>query len=163
MAPLTRMEIVMTKTKTQQAAASYFDGFTRAFDEVGAKIQVPEATRDFFRTQAATAAQRAEELHRQAASLADQSKSAFGPFAGSFDAVTRTMLDATLANTQHYFATIEKLADANSVGEALTIQADYVREATAANMERIRTGADQAKSLMADNVKVVQEQVKKAA
>jgi hypothetical protein len=157
------MEIQMTKSKTQQTAASYFDGFTRAFDDVGAKVQVPEAARDFFRTQAATASQRAEDLHRQAKSLADQSKTAFGPFAGSFDTVTRAMLDASLANTQHYFATIEKLADANSVGEALTIQADYVREATAANMERIRTGADQAKTLMAENAKVVQEQVKKAA
>lgn len=153
----------MSKTKTQQTAATYFDGFTRAFDEIGAKIQIPETTRDFFRTQAASASQRAEEMHRQATSLAEQSKSVFGPFAGSFDTVTRSLLDASLANAQLYFATIEKLADANSVGEAVTIQVDYVREAAAANMERVRTGADQAKTLMADNAKVVQEQVKKAA
>lgn len=153
----------MTKTKTQQAASSYMDGFTRAFDDMGAKIQVPEAARDFVRSQASSAAQRAGDMHRQAASFTDQAKMMFGPFAGSYETITRSMLDATLANTQHYLATVEKLADANSVSEALNIQTDYVREAAAANMERVRGATDQAKTLMADNAKIVQDQVKKAA
>ena len=163
MAPLMRMETVMTKTKTQQAASSYMDGFSRAFDDMGAKIQVPEAARDFVRTQASSASERAEGVHRQVASFADKAKPMFGPFAGSYETVTRSMLDATLANTQHYFAAVEKLADANSVSEAFGIQSEYVREAAAANMERLRGAADQAKTILADNAKIVQDQVQKAA
>lgn len=153
----------MAKTKTDQTAASFFNGFTRTFDDMGANVQVPEATRDFVRTQAVAASTRAEETHKQIVSFADQAKSMFGPFAGSYSTVTRSMLDATLANTQHYFATLEKLADANSVSDALTIQGDYLREATTANIERIRGAAEQAKTLMSENTKIVQDQVKTAA
>lgn len=153
----------MAKTKTEQTAASFFNGFTRAFDDFGANVQVPEATRDFVRTQAVAASKRAEEAHKQIATFADQAKNAFGPFAGSYATVTSSVLDATLANTQHYFATVEKLADANSFGDAVTIQSDYVREATSTNIERIRSAADQAKTLVAQNAKIVQDQVKAAA
>ncbi|MCO6390476.1 hypothetical protein GTW25_05470 [Aliihoeflea aestuarii] len=153
----------MAKTKTDQTAASFFNGFTRTFDELGATVQIPEATRDFVRSQAVAASTRAEEAHKQFVSFADQAKSMFGPFAGSYSTVTRSMLDVTLANTQHYFATVEKLADANSFGDAVSIQSDYVREATSANIERIRGAAEQAKTLMSENTKIVQDQVKTAA
>ncbi|MHB2264940.1 phasin family protein [Aliihoeflea sp. PC F10.4] len=153
----------MTKTKTEQTAASFFNGFTRAFDDFGATVQVPEAARDFVRNQAVAASKRAEDAHKQIATFADQAKNAFGPFAGSYATVTNSMLEGTLANTRHYFATVEKLADANSFGDAVTIQSDYMREATTANIERIRSAADQAKSLMEQNAKIVQDQVKTAA
>lgn len=153
----------MAKTKSEQTASTFYNSFTRAFDDFGSNVQVPEATRDFIRTQAVAASKRAEDAHKQFASLTEQAKPMFGPFANSYATSANSFLEATLANTQHYFATVEKLADANSLGEAITIQSDYVREATSANIERIRGAAEQAKSLMSENTRIVQDQVKSAA
>ncbi len=152
-----------TRTKTQQSASSINTTFAPAFDGVDAKIELPEATRDFVRSQAAAASERANHMHQQAASVAEQAKVIYGPFAGSYERITRSVLDATLDNTKQYLTAVEKLADANSVSEALSIQADFVQKAASSYMERFLGAADQAKTLMADNVKVVQDQAKKAA
>ena len=61
---------------------------------------------------------------------------------GGYANFTRSLLDISLANVQHTLATVEKLAGARSLNEAVEVQADFVRESARANVERIRNAAN---------------------
>ena len=61
-----------------------------------------------------------------------------------------------LANVQHTLSTVEKLAGATSINEAVKLQADFVRENASANIERIRGAAETARDSMAEGARTFQ-------
>ena len=80
---------------------------------------------------------------------------------GGYANFTRSLLDISLANVQHGLATVDKLAGARSLNDAVEVQADFVRESTRANVERIRNAAQSVKSVVADGAKTVQAEISK--
>lgn len=152
----------MSKTaKTNSAAAGYFSSIQNAIENFQGKLEVPAAARDFVKRGASTAKERAESVHGGAAKLTNGAEAVATKFVAGYANLTRGLLDATLANVQHAFTTLEKVAGAQSFNEAVQIQADYVRENASANLERVRGAAETARATVVDGAKSVQEELSK--
>jgi hypothetical protein len=154
-----RMENTMTKTSKPASAA--FQQISDAIDSVNKKIEVPAAARDFVKRNASSTKERAETIHATAAKATEGVEKLATSLVGGYASFTRSLLDISLANVQHTLATVEKLAGVRSLGEAVEVQADFVREGARANIERIRSAADSAKSVVADGAKTVQAEISK--
>jgi hypothetical protein len=148
-----------TTTKTDNAAAGYFAAIQNAFETLQSKIEVPAAARDYVKRGASTAQAQAETAHRGAAKFTDGTEKFATSFVGGYANFTRSLLDMTLANVQHTLVTVEKIAGAESLNEAVQQQADFVRESLNANVERARNAADAAKSAFIDSAKPVQAEL----
>ena len=149
----------MTKTaKTKSAAESYTESFAKAFDGVQ-NMDVPEAARDFVKRTAETAKERAETVHSGAASAATKAELFATSLVGGYASFARGLIDASLSNVQHALATVEKVAGAKSLNEAVQIQADYVRESARANIDRVKSAAETARTTVVDGAKTVQSEL----
>lgn len=158
----------MTKTAPKATAANtYFDQIKQTLDTVQSKIEVPAAARDFVKNGADKAANGADTVHTTAVKLVDGAEKLTHSFVGGYANFLRGAFDMTLANVKASLVTLEKVAGAKSVNEAVQIQADFVRENTAANIERVRAAAETARANVVDGAKAVQAEVsaiyKKAA
>ena len=117
----------MSKTaKTNSVASSYFSSIQNTIENLQGKLEIPAAARDFVKRGASTAKDRAESVHGGAAKFANGAETVATKFVAGYANFTRGLLDATFANVQHALSTVEKVAGAQSINEAVQIQADYV-------------------------------------
>jgi hypothetical protein len=158
------MEIEMTtktNAKTKPAAAGYFEQVRDALENVTSKIEVPTAARDLVTRTASSASERAEQVHATVGKLTDGAEKLATSFVGGYANFTRGLLDMTLANVQHALSTVEKVAGAKSLSEAVQLQADYVRDNARANYERVRGAAENVRTVVTDGAKTVQAEIGK--
>src|SRR5262245_9251324 len=153
-----RMEKPMNKTtaKTATPGSDYFASVQQAIESAQGKFEVPAAARDFVKRTASSAREQAETAHTSAANAAKTAETFATSLLGGFASVTRGMLDASLANVLHTLSTVEKVAGAHSLNEAVQINADFVRESTHANYERVRVAADTVKSVVTEGAEKAQ-------
>lgn len=152
----------MTKTaKKADEAKTYFASVSEAFETAKSKMEVPAAARDFVAKGAASAKDRAESVHGNVVKFTDGAEKIATSLVGGYANFVRGALDATLANVQHAMTTVEKVAAAKSLNEAVQIQVDAVRESANANMERVRGVAETAKTAVSEGAKEVQAQFSK--
>lgn len=153
----------MTKAtaKTSTPASSYISSVQNAIDSVQSKVEVPAAARDFVKRGASSAKERAESVLAGAAKLTESAEKFATSFVAGYANFARGLLDATLANVQHALTTVEKVAGAHSVSEAVQIQADFVRESASANFERVRGAAETARTAVVDGAKTAQAEFSK--
>jgi len=158
-----RMEKPMTKAaaKTNTAASGTIASIQNAFENVQSKLEVPAAARDFVKRTASSAKERAESVHSGAANVANGVEKFATSIVGGYANLTRGLLDMTLANVQHTLSTVEKLAGAKSLNEAVQLQADFVRENARANFERVRNAADTARTTVTEGVQTAQAEISK--
>ncbi|MBX3578214.1 MAG: phasin family protein [Rhizobiaceae bacterium] len=149
------------KTKTAADASSILENVKSAYESVTSKMEVPAAARDFVARTASNVKERAETVHETAANLTDGAEKLGTRIVAGYANFTRGLLDMTLANVQHSLATVEKLAAAKSLNEAVQVQADFVRENARANFDRVRDAADTAKSVVTEGAKTVQAEIAK--
>jgi hypothetical protein len=159
------METKMAKTPkfetATEAVAAPFEAVQKAFEQVTSKIEVPAAARDFVVRNAAVAQERVVDVQVGATNLTASVEKAMVSLAGGYATVTRGLIDATYENVKHALSTVEKVAQAKSLNEALQLQADYVREASAANLNRARDAAETVKTVVTDGAKTVQAEIAK--
>lgn len=154
----------MTKTAAKTTAAAndtYFSSIKNAFETVSSKLEVPAAARDYVKRGASTAKDRAESVHAGAAKLTNGAEKFATSLVAGYANFSRGLIDATLANVQHALTTVEKVAGAQSINEAVQIQADFVRENASANLERARGAAETARTAVVDGAKTVQAELSK--
>ena len=153
----------MTKTASKAKAETntYFSSIKSMIENMQSKIEVPASARDFIKRGASTAQERAETVHDDAAKLNERAEKLASSFVTGYATFNRGLIDATLANVQHVLSTVEKVAGAQSINEAVQIQADFVRENTSANLERVRGAAETAKTVVVDGAKTVQAELSK--
>lgn len=150
----------MTKTaKNASAATDAFASISETIEKVQSKMEVPAAARDFVKRTAETAKERAESLHNGAADVTTRAEKLATAFVGGYANVVRGLIDASLANVQHALSTVEKVAGAKSVNEAVQIQADYVRESARTNFERAKNAAETARETVVEGAKTVQAEI----
>jgi hypothetical protein len=155
------MEKIMTAKKNATPASNYFATVTEALENVQSKIEVPAAARDFVKKGASTAKERVETAHEGALKFANGAEKLALSFVGGYANFARGVIDAAVANVQHGLNTVEKVAGAKSINEAVTIQVEAARESANANMERARTVAETARTAVTEGAKEVQAQLSK--
>lgn len=146
-------------TKTASAAQDPMAAMSEAFETVQAKMEVPAAARDFVKRTAATAQERAETMHDGLATATTKAESLATAFIGGYASFARGLVNASLANVQHALTTVEKVAGAASLNEAVQIQADYVRESARANFERVKDAAEIARTTVVDGARTLQSEM----
>jgi hypothetical protein len=154
------MEKAMTKTTATQDS-NYFASIQQAFENAQGKFDVPAAARDFMKRTASSAKDGAEKVHTKAADASKTAEQFATSLMGGYASFTRGLLDATLANVQHALSTVEKVAGAQSINEAVQINTDFVRENARANFERVRVAADTVKSVVTEGAEKAQAQFSK--
>ncbi|MGJ8569955.1 MAG: phasin family protein [Hoeflea sp.] len=159
----------MTKTnKTSNAkttAAHTDDAKTIIMDAVEnlqEKIAVPEAAREFVAQQAATVQARTEAVQEGAAKLNAEAEKAAVSFVGNYANFTKSLIDMTAANVRHAFETVEKVAGAKSLPDAMKIQAEFVRDSSKANLDRLKDVSETAKASMEQVTATAREAAAKA-
>ena len=145
--------------KAETVATDAFAKISETIESVQSKLEVPAAARDFVSRTAGTVKERAEQIHEGAASVTDRAERLATAVVGGYANVMRGLIDLSLANVQHALTTVEKVAGAKSLNEAVQIQADYVRESARANFERARSAAETARDTIAEGAKTVQAEV----
>lgn len=147
----------MSKTlKTPSVAEEAVSSFTKAFDSAK-NYEIPAAAREFVKRSTATAQERVESAHAGAANAATRAEKFATSLVGNYAGFARGLIDASLSNAQHAFSTVEKLAAAKSLNEAVQIQSDYVRESARVNFDRAKTAAEVARTYVMDSAKQVQQ------
>lgn len=150
----------MGKTTAKTATdTGTFAQVRETIENVQKNIEVPAAAREFVQRSAATGRERAESVHSGATKLANGYEKLGVTLVGGYAAIARGLIDATHANVQHGLETVEKLALAKSLNEAVQIQADYVRENARANYERAKEAFEAARASVMDGVGTVQAEV----
>lgn len=151
----------MTKTAPKaKASATYFDQIKSTFEGFQNKMEVPAAAREFVVKGAEKTASGAESVHANVIKVVDGAESLTTKFVGGYANFLRGAFDLTLANVKASLSTLEKVAAAKSINEAVQIQADFVRENTAANIEKVREAAEVARAAAVESFKSVQGEVK---
>jgi hypothetical protein len=159
-----------TKTvEPQFEAAAPFAAVKEAFENVQSKIEIPAAARDFVKRSAETVQERTADVHAGALNLTASAEKVATNLVGGYALFTRGLIDASFANVQHALQTVEKVAGAKSLNEAVQIQVEFVRENAKANYERVVSAGESVKAVVNDGVAVVKAEwtkvmpVKKAA
>lgn len=151
----------MTAKKNPAPASNYFASVTEALENVQSKIEVPAAARDFVKKGASTAKERVETAHEGALKVANGAEKLAASFVGGYANFARGLIDVTVANVQHALDTVEKVAAAKSINEAVTIQVEAARESANVNIARARTAAETARAAVTEGAKEVQAQFSK--
>ncbi|AKH99960.1 Phasin protein [Hoeflea sp. IMCC20628] len=146
-------------------AASTNDAKTMIMDAVEnlqEKMVAPEAAREFVAQQAATVQARTEAAHEGAAKLNAEAEKAAVSFVGHYANFTKSLIDMTAANVRHAFETVEKVAGAKSLPDALKHQADFLRDSSKANFDRLKDVSETAKASMEQAAATAREAAAKA-
>nr|WP_295467129.1 phasin family protein [Mesorhizobium sp.] len=146
-------------TKTASATQNPMASITEAFETVQSKMEVPAAARDFVKRTASAAQERAESVHEGLATATTKVENFATAFVGGYADFARGLVESSLANVQHALTTVEKVAGAKSLNEALQIQADYVRESARSNFERAKDAAEAARATVVDGAKNLQSEI----
>lgn len=142
-------------------AKQAFQPFADAFKTMQDKVQVPEGARDFVKRVATDATTRAEDIHAGAEKVTVAIQTAVVEQVDETAKVTRNIQQAMLEDAQAFFAGIEKLASAQSLGEAFQIQSEMVRARTDVAVARARATADYLGERFATSAKTAQENLSK--
>ncbi len=142
-------------------AKQAFAPFADAFKTIQDKVQVPEAARDFVKRVAGDATSRAADIHAGAEKVTVAIQTAVVEQIDETAKISRNIQQAMLDDAQAFFAGLEKLASAQSLGEAFQIQSDMVRARTDVAVSRARATADYLGERLATGAKTAQENISK--
>ncbi len=124
--------------------------------------KVAESAREIMRRTAATAKERSDDAYDSATKFNSGLESAMNRVVGGYVTILGGIASATHDNVNRALNTVEKLANAKTMTEAVKIQSDYVRENTTANIENVRVAANVTRDVMMDGATAVRENVSKA-
>jgi hypothetical protein len=147
------MEIPMTETSNPNPTATLNDVVS----------QIPEAARDFVRKATETGKERAARVHTGAEGVAVTLYDIAGLSLNGSAQITNSLMKAAHQNVEATLGMISKLAGAKCLGEAATVQLDFVRDYGKANVEQVREITDIARKGYGEIEKAVRDGYAKVA
>lgn len=141
----------MTTKTTEKATKAATDTVTEATNKATA------GAREFVKRTAETAQERVEGIYENTKTYNTQLESTLKRAATGYANILGGIVDAAFANVNHTIAAVEKLAEAKTASDALKIQADFVREHSAQNMEHVRSAYDYVRDVAAEGTTSIRE------
>ncbi|MEM9277609.1 MAG: phasin family protein, partial [Pseudomonadota bacterium] len=123
--------------------------------------KIADSAREFVKRSAATAKERSDNLYEGSTKLNSGLEKVLSRAVTGYVGFLGNIAEAAHANVDHALTTAEKLAAAKTLSEAAQIQADYVRENTSANVERVRAAVNSTRETVMEGAEVVRENVSK--
>lgn len=123
--------------------------------------KIADSAREFVKRSAATAKERSDSAYEGSTKLNSGLEKALNRAVSGYVGILGNVAEATHANVTHALSTAEKLAGAKSFSEAAQIQADFIRENTSANVERVRAAVNNTREVVMEGTEAVREGVSK--
>ncbi|MDJ0613190.1 MAG: phasin family protein [Rhizobiaceae bacterium] len=124
--------------------------------------KIADSTREFVKRSAASAKERSDSIYDNSTKLNSGLEKALNRAVTGYVGFLGNLAEAAHANVTHVLTTTEKLAAAKTLSEAAQIQADFVRENTSANVERVRDAVNSTREVVMEGVEAVRENASKA-
>lgn len=140
----------MTNAKKTETAAK---STTKAVQDNASEMttRVADGTREFVKRTTETVQERAETAYETSKTYNSQMEEQLKRAAAGYANVLDSLASAALSNLNHTLSAVEKLAEAQSISEAVDIQTTFVREHTAKNMEHARSAYDYVRDVASEN------------
>ncbi len=123
--------------------------------------KMTDSAREFVKRSAATAKERSDNLYEGTKKYNSGLESVLTRAVTGYVGFLGNLAEAAHANVDHALTTAEKLAAAKSLSEAAQIQTDYVRENTAANVERVRNAVNATREAVTEGANNLRENAAK--
>jgi len=146
-------------TETNSVLNTVKEAFAPVTDAL-AKLQnleVPEAAREFVKKQAETAKERAADLHAGSEKVTAAIETAVAGSVSEAAKISRNIQDAIYQDAEAFFASIDRLASAKSLNEAVQIQSDLLRSHGEVLVSRAKASTEYLGKLVADGAKTAQD------
>ena len=124
-------------------------------------VEVPEAARDFVKKQTETAKERAADLYAGSEKVTAAIESAVAGSVSEAAKISRNIQQAMHQDAEAFFAGIDKLASAKSLGEAYQIQSDLARARGEVLVSRAKATAEDVGKLVTEGAKKAQDNLDK--
>ncbi len=133
-----------------------FAPVTEAFAKLQ-NLEVPEAAREFVKKQAETAKERAADLHAGSEKMTAVIETAVTGSVSEAAKISRNIQNAFYQDAEAFFASVDKLASAKSLNEAVQIQSDMLRARGEVLVSRAKASSEYLGKLVADGAKAAQD------
>jgi len=133
-----------------------FDGIKDALKNIQ-NLEVPEAARDFVKKTANTAKDRAAEVFAGSERVTAAIENAVTESVTEAGKISRNIQQAMFEDAEAFFASIDKLASAKSINEAVQIQSDLLRARGEVFVSRAKATTDYVGKLVANGAKNAQD------
>jgi phasin len=146
-------------TETNSVLNTFKDAFAPVTDAFKSfqNVEVPEAARDFVKRTASSAKDRAAEIHTGAEKVTGVIETAISGSISETAKISRSIQQAIFDDATAFFASIDKLASAKSLNEAVQIQSDLIRSQGQVAMTRAKSASEYVGKLFADSAKTAQD------
>ena len=148
----------MTKANEKAGAAQVNDA-VKVEEVIKGTSKIADSAREFVKRSAATAKERSDYVYEGSEKFNSGLEKALNRVVSGYVGILGNVAEATHDNINHALTTAEKLAGAKSLSEAAQIQADYVRENTSANIERVRAAVNTTRDAVMEGGEAVRESV----
>jgi phasin len=152
-----------TETDTNSVLNTVKEAFapvTEAFKNLQ-NLEVPEAAREFVKKTAGTAKERVADLYAGSEKATEVIETAVAGSVSEAAKISRNIQQAIYQDTEAFFASIDKLASAKSLNEAVLIQSDMLRARGEVLVSRAKSTTEYLGKLVADGAKTAQENFSK--
>uniref|UniRef100_Q07R00 Phasin n=1 Tax=Rhodopseudomonas palustris (strain BisA53) TaxID=316055 RepID=Q07R00_RHOP5 len=152
---------------TYDAAESVNDSVKQAFTPVNEafknmqNLEVPEATRDFFKRTANTGKEKVADIHAGTEKVTTAIETAVSSSVAEAAKITRNIQQAFYQDAEAFFSGIDRLASAKSINEAVQIQSDLVRAQGEVFLARAKSSTEYLGRLVTDSAKTAQDNLTK--
>jgi phasin len=150
-------------TETNSPLSALKDAFAPVTDALKnlQNMEVPEAARDFVKRTASTAKERAAEIHTGADKFTGVIETAVAGSVSETAKISRNIQQAIYEDAEAFFSSLDKLASAKSLNEAVQIQSDLIRSRSEVAMARAKSASEYVTKLFADGAKTAQDNLSK--
>lgn len=148
-------------TKATEKAAAQSKEAVQVEEVIKNTSKIADSAREFVKRSAANAKERSDSLYEGSTQLNSGLEKALNRVVTGYVGFLGNVAEATHDNINHALTTAEKLAGAKSLSEAAQIQADYVRESTSANVERVRAAVNTTREVVMEGGEAVRDGVSK--
>src|SRR5262245_60377726 len=104
--------------------------------------QVPAVARDYVQRTAAVAKERAVSVHAGAEHVATAMQDVANVSVNSSALIGRNLLKGVYQNVEATLGLVQNIAAAKSLGDAIDVQFDFIRDYAKANIEQFRATAE---------------------
>ncbi|BBC01692.1 phasin [Bradyrhizobium japonicum] len=146
-------------TETNSVLNSVKEAFapvTEAFTKLQ-NLEVPEAAREFVKKQAEAAKTRAADAYAGSEKVTNVIESAVAGSVTEAAKISRNIQQAIYQDAEAFFAGIDKLASAKSLGEAAQIQSELARARGELFVSRAKATTEYLGKLVTDGAKTAQD------
>ena len=144
----------MTKA-TDKTAKATKDTAAETVNGVAAKVT--DGAREMVMRSTATVKDRTDDIYASSKKYNSDLENVLVRAAHGYANILGNMADAAYTNINRGVTTAEKLASAQSLSEAMQIQADYVREQSNCSMENARSAFEYVRDVVSENTESLRD------